>query len=167
MGPWFEPGSGSQTPKSRSRDFSGRLFFASNSLLNQWLPVPAAGTSIFSVNQSRPFRPGTHKLLVFWSAPRPRKLPQKRSSGPGMARKKKKKRTLRIPLPETAMWSCSVLVDGFIKTDCLLFELNRADISKITMPSFSIVKYFDVFEHIGTCFFTRSITGPVYALSFQ
>ena len=36
-------------------------------------------------------------------------------------------------------WSCSVLVDGFMKTGCLLLELHWADISKITMPSFVIV----------------------------
>jgi hypothetical protein len=49
-----------------------------------------------------------------------------------------------------ALWSGAVLVDGFIKTGCRLFELDWADISKMTMPSFPIVKYFDVLEHIGT-----------------
>ena len=53
------------------------------------------------------------------------------------------------------MWSCSILVDGFIKTCCLLLELNRAGISKITMSPFSIVKDFDVIGHIGTYLFMR------------
>ena len=66
-----------------------------------------------------------------------------------------------------ALWSCLVLVDGFIKTGCLLFELCWTDITKKTMSPFSVVKYLDVPEQIGPCFFTSSITNTVHSLAFK
>jgi len=62
-------------------------------------------------------------------------------------------------------WSCLVLVDGFIKAGCLLFELCWTDITKKTMSPFSVVKYLDVPEQIGPCFFTSSITNTVHSLA--
>ncbi len=33
-----------------------------------------------------------------------------------------------IKCPLWALWSCSDSVDGFMKTGCLLFKLNRAEL---------------------------------------
>ena len=40
-------------------------------------------------------------------------------------------------------------MDSFVKTACLLLEFHRADVTKITTATFSIVKALDVFKHIG------------------
>ncbi len=48
-----------------------------------------------------------------------------------------------------------------------MFELSRTDITKKTMSPFTVVKYLDVFEHIGTCFLSSSITNPVNSFAFQ
>lgn len=50
--------------------------------------------------------------------------------------------------PLWLVWPCSASVDGLMKSGCLLPDLHRADIARISMPSISIVKDFDVIEHI-------------------
>ena len=58
-------------------------------------------------------------------------------------------------------------MDRFVKTACLLFESRRADITKIAMAAFSIVKALDVIEHVGSGFVSSSVTHAIDALSFQ
>lgn len=58
-------------------------------------------------------------------------------------------------------------MDSFVKTACLLFESRRADVTEIAMAAFSIVKAFDVIEHIGPGFVSSSVTHAIDALSFE
>ena len=58
-------------------------------------------------------------------------------------------------------------MDSFIKTACLLFKSHRADVTKITVAAFTIVKTFNVFEHIGPCFFSSPVAYPVDPLPFH
>ena len=65
------------------------------------------------------------------------------------------------------LWFCLDLVDRFVKAACPLLESRRADITKIAVAAFSIVKALDVIEHIGPGFVSSSVAGSIDSLSFQ
>ena len=64
-------------------------------------------------------------------------------------------------------WSCPGLLDSFIKTACLVFKSHRADVTKITVAAFPIVKTLNVIEHIGLSFTASSVTYPIHTFAFQ
>ena len=54
-----------------------------------------------------------------------------------------------------------------VKSGFLLFKFYRADISYVTMTTFSIVEALNIFEYIGTCFISCTITYPVNPFTLQ
>ena len=52
------------------------------------------------------------------------------------------------------------LVDSSERSGCLLFEVIRTDIAKVTVSSFSVVEHLNVFEHVGPPETENGMTFP-------
>ncbi len=58
-------------------------------------------------------------------------------------------------------------MDRFVKTACVLFKSHRADVTKIAVAAFPIVKTLNVIEHIGPRLISSLVAYPIHAFPFQ
>ena len=68
---------------------------------------------------------------------------------------------------ELGIWFCHGLMDSFVSTDCPFLERHRADVTKIAIAAYSIIKTLDVFEYISSSLLPSSVANAIHSLSFQ
>ena len=70
-------------------------------------------------------------------------------------------------LSMSAIWSGPDKSDQLVKSSCPVFILYRAEISQVSMASFSVIKAFDVIEDIGLCLLSDPVSLTPASFSFE